>query len=47
MSLGLTAAQIPVDAVNTSGSNLDPGNLAGERLGSEAHRVARTCVIFP
>jgi len=36
---GLTAAQIPVDAVNTSGSNLDPEiSQANARI--QAHRVA-------
>lgn len=36
---GLTTAQIPVDAVNTSGSNLDPEiSLANARI--QAHRVA-------
>ena len=36
---GLTVAQIPVDAVNTSGLNPSPRNLTGQRLDSGAsHR---------
>jgi K+-transporting ATPase ATPase C chain len=36
---GLTVAQIPVDAVNTSGSNLDP-EISGANARIQAHRVA-------
>jgi potassium-transporting ATPase KdpC subunit len=36
---GLTAAQIPVDAVNTSGSNLDP-EISQANAWIQAHRVA-------
>jgi K+-transporting ATPase ATPase C chain len=36
---GLTAAQIPVDAVNTSGSNLDP-EISPPNARIQAHRVA-------
>jgi potassium-transporting ATPase KdpC subunit len=38
-SPGLTAAQIPVDAVNTSGSNLDP-EISPANAWIQAHRVA-------
>jgi potassium-transporting ATPase KdpC subunit len=37
--LGLTTAQIPVDAVNTSGSNLDP-EISPANADIQAHRVA-------
>jgi K+-transporting ATPase ATPase C chain len=36
---GLTAAQVPVDAVNTSGSNLDP-EISQANAWVQAHRVA-------
>jgi K+-transporting ATPase ATPase C chain len=36
---GLTAAQIPVDAVNTSGSNLDP-EISPANARIQAHRIA-------
>ena len=36
---GLTAAQVPVDAVNTSGSNLDP-EISEANATIQAHRVA-------
>ena len=36
---GLTAAQIPVDAVNTSGSNLDP-EISQANAWIQAHRIA-------
>ncbi len=36
---GLTAAQVPVDAVNTSGSNLDP-EISEANARIQAHRVA-------
>jgi K+-transporting ATPase ATPase C chain len=36
---GLTAAQVPVDAVNTSASNLDP-DISQANAGIQAHRVA-------
>jgi K+-transporting ATPase ATPase C chain len=36
---GLTAAQVPVDAVNTSGSNLDP-EISQANAWIQAHRVA-------
>jgi K+-transporting ATPase ATPase C chain len=36
---GLTAAQIPVDAVNTSGSNLDP-EISEANARIQAHRIA-------
>src|SRR5450631_2983962 len=36
---GLTAAQVPVDAVNTSGSNLDP-EISPANAWIQAHRVA-------
>jgi K+-transporting ATPase ATPase C chain len=37
--IGLTAAQIPVDAVNTSGSNLDP-EISQANAWIQAHRIA-------
>jgi potassium-transporting ATPase KdpC subunit len=36
---GLTAAQVPVDAVNTSGSNLDP-EISQANAWIQAHRIA-------
>jgi K+-transporting ATPase ATPase C chain len=36
---GLTVAQIPVDAVNTSGSNLDP-EISPDNARIQAHRIA-------
>jgi K+-transporting ATPase ATPase C chain len=36
---GLTAAQVPVDAVNTSGSNLDP-EISEANARIQAHRIA-------
>jgi potassium-transporting ATPase KdpC subunit len=36
---GLTVAQIPVDAVNTSGSNLDP-EISQDNAWIQAHRIA-------
>ena len=38
---GLTAAQVPVDAVNTSGSNLDP-EISQANAWIQAHRIAAT-----